>query len=187
MVSGAGAELPVAVVIDGVEHWNPDSFRDRSWTIALHEAAHCAANHILGIPNESTRVTDRDGLTRARDTTTLWNAAVRTLAGPAFDRYIGLERWRIWGRSDLAFVRDRLHAAGFRGDEYDEMAAALERSTHRMVASERFQKLAHALGPKLARERYMGADEIGRILEANDSVRSTATAGRSSGSYAEGL
>jgi hypothetical protein len=147
---------------------DPDVWADHSQRIGFHESAHCVANYLFGRPTFNVEAHNRHGVTRVPSTNDVFADAVCTLAGEAFERSIGLERFG--GRSDLERA-EALLAAECSGAALDEACRVVEEAAISLASSERFHKLAFALAPVIARERYVGASQIRRILEEADPER----------------
>ena len=160
---------PMWVSRNGQTHWNPDVVADHGAVIGLHEAAHCVASYWLGRETHSAQAGSHKGLTLMEPTNDVFSAVVCLLAGEAFERSIGLPPSGTM--KDVKKATQLLEREGLSGQDLDEACRVTEEAAIELTRSERFQTLVFALGPVIAKERYVGERQILRILEANDPER----------------
>ena len=156
-----------------------ESVADYSVRIAMHEAAHAAANYLLGGEVRSVEAKEREGCTvKARMTDHPVADAVTWLAGLAWDRSRGLPLLSA-NPTDIEGATKAL-AREFSGPALDRACKVAEEAALSLVGMERFQRLVYELGAALVQRRYLGDSKVLRILEEADPERSRSTEQRSS-------
>jgi hypothetical protein len=148
--------------------------RDPDLAVVAHEAAHCVAAYILGIPIEKVEVWGSSGLVRTggRATERLFDFALVQLAGGAYLRSIGLQADGDDNDFERAVAVVEM-AVDRRGEAAWEAFAVVAEATHALVASDRFQLLVARLTPKLASGSWHYGGDVLRFLGANDPERET--------------